>query len=99
MSKSRSALLILIVVILSVIPFFVVRDGEFAGADGEAQKVISEINNEYKPWFSSFFKPASGEVESFLFALQAAIGAGVVGYGLGYLRGSRKKDEEKIDVS
>jgi cobalt/nickel transport protein len=45
--------------------------------------MISEINPDYKPWFASIIEPASGEIASMLFALQAAIGAGFIGYYLG----------------
>ena len=92
--KSRlpvNLLLVLLVIILAVIPLYLVKDAEFGGADGEAEKAINEIKPDYKPWFSPIFEPKSGEIESMLFALQAAIGAGVIGYGLGYLRGSRRK--------
>lgn len=58
---------------------------EFGGADGEAEEVIGEIDPDYEPWFSSPFEPA-GETESMLFALQAAIGALIIGYFLGMNR-------------
>ena len=45
--------------------------------------LIGSINPDYKPWFSSLIEPASGEIASLLFALQAALGAGVIGYWLG----------------
>lgn len=54
----------------------------FAGADGKAQALIGEIAPEYEPWFEPLFEPA-GETESLLFALQAALGAGVIGFWLG----------------
>ena len=63
--------------------------------DGEAEAAISEINPDYKPWFSSFFEPASGEIESLLFASQAALGAGIVGYYIGATRTKHKMKEEK----
>ena len=47
------------------------------------------------PWFSSFFEPASGEIESLLFASQAALGAGIVGYYIGATRTKHKMREEK----
>ena len=37
----------------------------------------------YKPWFQPLWKPPSDEVESLLFSLQAAIGAGFLGYVIG----------------
>jgi len=57
--------------------------GLFAGADDKGQQVIGEIAPNYKPWFAPIMEPASGEIASLLFALQAAIGAGVIGYWLG----------------
>ena len=84
---SINLLLIIIVIALAVIPLYIAKDAEFGGADGQAEEAITKINAEYEPWFSPIFEPKSGEIESLLFALQAAIGAGVIGYGLGYLKG------------
>ncbi|MCY9783490.1 energy-coupling factor ABC transporter substrate-binding protein [Nocardiopsis sp. EMB25] len=58
----------------------------FAGADGEAESLVNELNPEYEPWLSPVVELPSGEVESGLFALQAAIGAGIVGYAFGVAR-------------
>ncbi|MHB1393409.1 MAG: energy-coupling factor ABC transporter substrate-binding protein [Clostridia bacterium] len=89
----KNLILIAIVIGLAVVPLFTVKDAEFAGADDKAQKAITEINANYEAWFSPIWEPPSGEIASLLFALQAAIGAGIVGYGLGYLRGRKKKEE------
>ncbi len=74
------------VIALAVIPLIFVR-GEYGGADGQAEEVISEVNPNYEPWFQPFFEPASGEIESLLFASQAAIGAGIIGYAIGLYKG------------
>lgn len=87
----RNLFLLAIVIALAVLPLFIARDAEFGGADGLAEEAIGEINAEYEPWFSPIFEPASGEIEGLLFALQAAIGAGVIGYGLGYMKGKSNK--------
>lgn len=58
----------------------------FVGTDSAATSAIEQAHPDYQPWFRSVFEP-SGEVESGLFALQAAVGAGVLGYVIGYLRG------------
>lgn len=87
-------ILILLVVALNIIPFFTAKDAEFGGADGVAEVAIAEIKADYKPWFSPIFEPASGEIESLLFALQAAIGAGIIGYGIGYYKGRKKGSGE-----
>ena len=48
-------------------------DGYFGGSDDAASEQIEATN--FEPWFSSIWEPPSGEIESLLFALQAAIGA------------------------
>ena len=97
MKKSQwkiNLLLIGLVIILAVVPLFMNKNAEFGGADGEAEAAIGEINKNYEPWFSSLWEPPSGEIESLLFALQAAIGAGVIGYGLGYMKASSRKEKD-----
>lgn len=82
-----TALLLLAVVALFAVPLLV--DGgtsEFGGTDAAVTEELEADG--YTPWFDSLFSPA-GEVESGLFALQAALGAGVLGYVLGLLRGRR----------
>lgn len=91
----KNILLISVVVILAVFPLFFQKGAEFGGADGQAEEAINKINSSYKPWFSSIWEPPSGEIESLLFALQAAIGAGFIGYFIGYTRGKSKLKEEK----
>lgn len=99
MKQSKSTglinfILIGLVIILSLAPLFIAKDAEFGGADGEAEAAITEIATDYEPWFNPIIEPASGEIESLLFALQAAVGAGVLAYGFGYLQG-RSKGIEK----
>ncbi|MHC1757182.1 MAG: energy-coupling factor ABC transporter substrate-binding protein [Methanosarcina sp.] len=79
-------------------------DAEYGGADGEAEGVINEITGGYEPNAEPFWEPPSGEIESLLFGLQAAIGAGVIGYFFGYYRAKKLyekdlgyKDKSKSD--
>lgn len=81
----KNLILLFVVVLLTVAPLVIAKNAEFSGADGQAEAVITEINKEYKPWVNPLFEPASGEIESLLFALQAAIGAGILGFGFGRL--------------
>lgn len=90
-----------IILAIAVVAVFVVsfalgarhtKEGEegFGGSDDAAENAITEIDPNYKPWFEPFFEPASGEVESGLFALQAAIGGLIFGYAAGALNTRRK---------
>jgi len=88
--KKLTILVLLAVVVLAVVPLVVAQGAEFGGADGEAESAITAIDTGYQPWFSSIWEPPSAEIESLLFALQAAVGAGIVFYVLGYYVGRAK---------
>ena len=92
----KNIILIIIVIVLVIIPLVFVKKGVFGGSDDKAKDAITEVKKDNKPWFGSIWTPPSNEIESFLFALQAAIGAGFVGYYIGYVQGkSRGKTESK----
>ena len=76
--------------IISLNFFSIEDDGYFGGADDAAGEAIEETG--FEPWFSSIWEPPSGEIESLLFALQAAIGAIIIGYFFGYWRGQGKEE-------
>ncbi|GFZ33005.1 cobalt transport protein CbiN [Clostridium zeae] len=89
----KNLILALLVVIIAVAPLVFIKNGEFSGSDDQAEKAITDINKNYKPWFSPIWQPPSGEIESLLFALQASIGTGVVCYYFGYQKGKSRKAE------
>lgn len=114
MKRHTNLLLILAVILLSILPLWWVdkpepgSDGQveeiFAGTDNKAKDLIGVISPDYKPWFSPILEPASAEIASLLFALQAAIGAGVIGYYLGasitrekLRRENQRPDKRKAD--
>ncbi|MGW6416820.1 energy-coupling factor ABC transporter substrate-binding protein [Streptomyces sp. NPDC055055] len=89
-----NALLLLAVAALAVLPLVLGlgdhKEEPFTGADAEAETAITELHPDYEPWFSPLYEPPSGEIESALFALQAALGAGVLAYYFGLRRGRRQ---------
>lgn len=83
-------LLVVAVLVIAVIPLvFIGSDTEFGGADGLAAERIETDNPGFEPWATPLFEPES-ETASTLFALQAAIGAGFLGYLFGVLNTRRK---------
>ena len=76
-------------VIIAVVPLLVLNGTEFGGADGAAEEAITKINPDYEAWAAPVI-----ETESLLFCVQAALGGGVFGFGLGYLI-CRKKFTKK----
>lgn len=104
MSTRQNLLIVLAVILLGVLPLLVVKapevgpDGQktaiFLGADDKAKNAIGEIAPDYAPWFEPLFEPPSGEIASLLFALQAALGAGFIGYYVGAARMREKMRRE-----
>ncbi|MBB6216291.1 cobalt/nickel transport protein [Anaerosolibacter carboniphilus] len=90
----KNMILILLVIIITIIPLLMIKDSEFGGADGAAEEMITEIQPNYEPWFNSIWEPPGGETESLLFALQAALGAGIIAYYFGYQKG--KSEVKKV---
>lgn len=88
----RSVWMLLVVAVIVVFPLLM--GGKFEGADGEAAAIV-EGTEGFARWFTPIWEPPSGEIASLLFSLQAALGAGVVGYAIGRVHGRRgdgKKD-------
>jgi cobalt/nickel transport protein len=98
--KIQNWLLISGVVGLTLLPLLIVKDGKFGGADEQGQAAITAIQPDYKPWFQSIFQPASAEIASLLFATQAALGAGTIGYVIGLYKGrAQAKQSQGAELS
>ena len=93
MKRHQNLWMLLAVAALVALPLWTIRrpapapDGRkvelFRGADDRAKDAIGALAPGYEPWFKPLMEPPSAEIGSLLFALQAALGAGVIGYHLG----------------
>ena len=92
--KQHNWLLVAGVIALALFPVLFVR-GEYAGSDGQGTEAIQKLQPGYKPWFEPVVELPSGEIESLMFATQAALGAGVVGFVIGLYRGRTLAEERK----
>lgn len=92
--KRRTWAVLAAVVIVSAAPLWLAAGAPFGGADDAARQAITVIRPAYQPWFSPLLEPASNEVASLLFALQAAAGAGVIGYWLGVSTARARRDAD-----
>lgn len=101
--RRRNLMLLAGVLLLTAWPLFWVAQPDdaaaqaehFGGADAQAQQAIAQLAPHYQPWFSPVLEPASNEIASLLFALQAALGAGVIGFWLG-LSVARERAERQV---
>ena len=75
-----------VLIAMLALPFIINPQAEFSGSDDQGTDAILAASPGYTPWFEWFWHPPS-ETESFLFATQAAIGAIVIGYFIGYIKG------------
>jgi cobalt/nickel transport protein len=105
--KIRAWMLWMTIALLTVLPLWLassppVEPGAggtwmFLGTDERAREAIVEFAPDYQPWFSPVFEPASSEIASLLFALQAAIGAGVIGFWLGVSMARERAQRANVD--
>lgn len=83
----KRALAIVALVVLVFGPLTL--SGQFKGSDDLASQAIADSRAGFKPWMHPIWQPPSPEIESLLFALQAAAGAGILGYVIGRRHGAR----------
>jgi cobalt/nickel transport protein len=91
--KFKTILAIVFVILLTILPLVFNKNAKFVGTDDKASSAIKELNPSYKVWKVPFWKPPSAEVESLIFALQASIGTGFIGFYIGLGKG--RKDSLK----
>lgn len=96
-ARLKNCLMIAAIAGLTILPLLTLRQTAsapggntpelFRGTDSQATDAVQLLAPGYKPWFRSIIRPPGSVTESLLFALQAAIGAGFIGYYAGYSRG------------
>lgn len=107
MKRYQNLSMMIAVAVLVAVPLWMVQkpapgpDGKeveiFRGADDQAKDVIGTLAPGYTPWFTPMMEPPSGEIGSLLFALQAALGAGFIGYylGMSVTRSRMRRERDK----
>ena len=97
--RARDGLLLAAAGLIALLPLLAPGGGErtFGGSDDRATAAIAQLAPGYRPWIEPAWKPPSPTVESLLFALQAAAGAGFLGYYLGLRRGAARARSEAGD--
>jgi cobalt/nickel transport protein len=88
--RAAASLLLGLTLLLAALPVALARGAAFQGTDDQARAAVAELAPGYQPWAAPLFSPPSSSVESTLFALQAALGAGLIGYYFGLKRGQRQ---------
>ena len=97
--------LIIIAVIISLAPLFLLRGAEFSGSDDAGSKMIEQVSGgTYVPWFTPVLEQLIGgelppEMESFFFCIQTGIGVGIIAFAFGYLYARKKYAGDKTDNS
>jgi len=90
MSIRLNTVLLGLALLIVAVPLLLNPGGEFGGTDDAASAVVAASNPGYQRWTQPLWEPAK-EMESLLFALQAAIGAGLLGYVIGRRHGRSSK--------
>jgi cobalt/nickel transport protein len=96
MTSRSNSFLIGLAVLLIAWPL-IMGGGAYKGTDDLAKEAVINIAPDYKPWAMPFWEPPSPEIANLLFILQAALGAGVLGYIFGYRKGQRSRREDAAD--
>lgn len=104
MSRNQkiAALSLLAVALIALAPLFFLKGADFGGSDDAGSQMVETIRGgEYTPWFTPVLERLTGgelpgEVETLFFCLQTGLGAGVIGFGFGYLA-ARKKYSKRAE--
>jgi len=105
-TKTRTVvILIVLALIITLAPLFIIRGAEFEGSDGQGTEMIYEVTEDgYEAWFDPILETLiggeiPGEMETLFFCLQTGIGVGILAYGFGYLVARKKYGDASGDKS
>ena len=97
MIQRRTAIMLLIIIVLVAFPLlFESKAVSAPSSDDQGPAWI--LSTGYIPWVHPLWEPPNSDMEAGLFALQAALGAGIMGYvfGIWHVQAKiRKKEEEQ----
>ncbi|MGZ7068632.1 MAG: energy-coupling factor ABC transporter substrate-binding protein [Methanobacterium sp.] len=99
MVNKRVIILLSLVAVIIIFPLALYNgkgedQGYFTGTDGQGPAYLESQG--YQPWFHPLWEPPSSEIQVLLFSVQAAIGALIIGYFIGFYKGiakARKREE------
>ncbi|MCL2460963.1 MAG: energy-coupling factor ABC transporter substrate-binding protein [Euryarchaeota archaeon] len=96
LANRKLELITLAAIIIFIIAFLITSEGgehEFSGSDNVGSDMVAELTglsvDDFEPLIPQYVPP-SGEIESALFALQAAFGGIILGFVFGYWIGQRR---------
>jgi cobalt/nickel transport protein len=97
-NTKRNIILLVIAVAICVAPMAMYSglgedEGYFSGTDDVASGIVEKSGYEPNPII--LWEPPSGEIESLLFAVQAAIGGIILGYFIGRWQGEARCDNKE----
>jgi cobalt transport protein len=89
---------IIAIMVIGTLAYGLSAGDEFGGSDDSGGSV-AEDDYGYEPWTGNWMEDLGfelpGETESLLFAVQAAIGAIIIGYFIGLNAGRKDKEAEQ----
>jgi cobalt/nickel transport protein len=98
MIQRRTAIMLLIIIGLIAFPLlFESKAVSAPSSDDQGPAWI--LSTGYIPWVHPLWEPPNSDMEAGLFALQAALGAGIMGYifGMWHAQSRMKKKEENSE--
>ena len=99
-NTKRNIILLVLVVAICIAPMIMYSglgedEGYFSGTDDVASGVVEESGYEPNPFI--LWEPPSPEIESLLFAVQAAIGGIILGYFIGFWQGQANRKNKETE--